>query len=632
MRNPIRSPKVRELGWRTVVTIVCFCLAGMTSLPAAVAYQTEVLYGDGFIHADKAYAYFAQGQYAATEREVQAALRYYPAHPRLLLLLAQAVERQGDTATALRLLTDLNANHPGFAQALAIRGYFHAKLADHIAAVQYFQLALNSADNENVDREGLRVNLIDSAMRSKQPKLAADYLQPEDPAPLRIQLVRQLIEANDNQTALKVLETVPASGISRVAQAELLFLRGSILEQTGQTAAALATFDEVLKLVATGESPYLKSESLWKLAEAAERRGDVGQALKLGDDSVRALPDNTIRRLQFAYMAKRHKQDRIAAEHMEYAIRLDPNIPLAVLQDAAYSLKRLGENKKAMHYFERSLDKQIKPESLPAAQQQKAIELNYDLRREHETLEKTWGMYTSFTYWRPTVGDAVLQGSQEFFWQPYNRNGRKLLVFNRYYGNIWSQAPDAKGPYDWSPTVASSGWSTAQGGIGISWKPLTDANLVLTAEKLFPAGQQGINDWLYRVGYSWDRGYEFKPYVKSWPYVTVYAEYDQWASSGRQIFGMETRWGHSTRLGERSSRAVFTPHLFFTASYDSGYDDNGGQTRLAMAAGPGFVYRKWYREDKYNAPRSYWDLTVQYRLNLGVRRIDGLLVQWFNSF
>ena len=632
MRNQIYAKRSDKLNKIALGGFVCLCLFGLAPVQPARAYQTEPLYGEGFLHADQAYTYFSKGQFAATQRELETALRFYPQHPRLLLLLAQAQEQQGDFTAASQTLGDLIRQHPGFAQALAVRGYLHARMAEHSAAVEWFKQALASDDHENVDHHSLRINLIDSALRSNQPRIAAGYLEPEDPATLRIQLVRKLIEAADNTTALQVLDTFPTSGMNKVAQAELLFLRGSILEQSGQAQAAKTDYSSVLSLVQSGESPFLKSEVLWKLAEAAERSGDIAQALKLGEEAVQALPESNVRRLQYAYMAKRHKQEQIAAVHMEAAIRQDPNIPVAVLQDVAYSLKRLGENRKAMAYFKRSLDRQTPSEALPAGQRQKAIELNYDLRREHETLEKTWGMYTAFTYWRPTVGDAVLQGSQEFFWQPYNKNGRKLLVFNRYYGNIWSQAPDARGPYDWSPTVASSGWSTAQGGLGISWKPLTDANLVLTVEKLFPAGQQGINDWLYRVGYSWDRGYEFKPYVKSWPYVTFYGEYDQWASSGRQIFGMETRWGRSTRLGDRNSRSVFTPHLFFTASYDSGYDDNAGQTRLAMAAGPGIVYRRWYREDKYNAPRSYWDLTVQYRFNIGVRRMDGLLVQWFNSF
>jgi hypothetical protein len=33
--------------------------------------------------------------------------------------------------------------------------------------------------------------------------------------------------------------------------------------------------------------------------------------------------------------------------------------------------------------------------------------------------------------------------------------------------------------------------------------------------------------------------------------------------------------------------------------------------------GPGFNVRYWFREDHYNAPRSYLDFGVQYRTSLG---------------
>ena len=157
------------------------------------------------------------------------------------------------------------------------------------------------------------------------------------------------------------------------------------------------------------------------------------------------------------------------------------------------------------------------------------------------------------TYWSPAGGDALLQASVEFDWQVYNKNGRKIILFNRYYGNVWSQAPNTMGPFAWSPTIVSYGWETTQGGVGVSWKPITDANLVLTVERQFPVGRQGVYDWLYRAGYSWDKGYEFKPFVKSWPYITFYGEYDYWSSADRHSFGIETRWGAQYTVG----RSVF---------------------------------------------------------------------------
>lgn len=632
MRNQILRKKIGELGRKAAIVAICLFVIGSLRPSAAQAYQALPLYGDGFLHADKAYSLFAQGRFKETKQELQLALNYYPDHPRLLLLAAQTMEQEGNYEDALRQLAVVNEKYPDFAQALAIRAYIYAKMARHSDAVVYFKRTLESLDDENVDRQGVRINLMDSALRSGQPATAADYLQPQDSSSLRLQIAKSLIDASLYQEALRILDRSAITNLAPVQAAEILFLRGSVLEKLGNDSEALSTYTEVLSLISQGDSPYLRSEVFWKFAETAERKGNVAKALEYGNESVAAWPDSTARRLQFAYLAKRHHQEALAAEQMEKAVQLSKGpVPVAVLRDLAYTLKNLGKNAKAMKYFEQSIDAAEKPESLPVEERRKAIELNYDLRREHETLERKWTVYSAVTYWKPSGGDALVQASVEFDWQIYNNNGRKLALFNRYYGNVWSQSPNSPGPFAWSPVIVSYGWETTQGGVGINWKPLTNANLVLSIENQFPVGRQGDQGWLYRVGYSWDQGYEFKPYVKSWSYRTFYGEYDYWTNNKRNSFGIETRWGRSTRLGGLSSRSVFTPHIFFTANYDSGYAAYD-QSNWAMAAGPGFVYRKWYREDKYNAPRSYWDFIVQYRFRLGSRRIDGLLAQWFTSF
>ena len=396
MRNQISEKKRRELTRKTALAVLSLFIFAAFHTSAVWAYQTETLYGEGFTHADKAYSYFAQGKYAETERELQAALGYYPGHPRLLLLLVQSLEQRGNYAEALKQIAEINEKNPDFAQALAIRAYIHAKMANHAEAVVYFKRTLESADGENVDRQSIRINLIDSALRSHEPAIAAEYLQEQDPQTLRLQIARNLIDSKMYDTALKVLDGVSISSLPALTAAEVLYLRASVLEKTGRNTEATAAYNEVLALIEPGGSPYLKSEVLWKFSEAAERKGDIPSALKLGRDSVNAWPESTARRLQFAYMAKRHKQEKIAAEQFEYAVlHSKESVPVSVVRDLAYTLKRLGENAKAMKYFERSIDAAEKPETLPAAQRQKAIELNYDLRREHETLERKWGMYDS---------------------------------------------------------------------------------------------------------------------------------------------------------------------------------------------------------------------------------------------
>jgi hypothetical protein len=68
---------------------------------------------------------------------------------------------------------------------------------------------------------------------------------------------------------------------------------------------------------------------------------------------------------------------------------------------------------------------------------------------------------------------------------------------------------------------------------------------------------------------------------------------------------------------------VLFPHGFIGAEYTS--DDPVAKTSAGI--GPGVSLRRWFREDVYTAPRSYWDLTVQYRARLtGDDRMRGLYV------
>ncbi len=112
-------------------------------------------------------------------------------------------------------------------------------------------------------------------------------------------------------------------------------------------------------------------------------------------------------------------------------------------------------------------------------------------------------------------------------------------------------------------------------------------------------------------------------------------------SSGRlkrdQAFGAgELRVGRSYRVDAISERLVFFPYAVVGADWlwnknaVSGFDIDGSDSyRLlgngsswSLGAGPGFNLRHWFREDRYNAPMSYLDLTTQYRFNIGGGQAD----------
>lgn len=111
---------------------------------------------------------------------------------------------------------------------------------------------------------------------------------------------------------------------------------------------------------------------------------------------------------------------------------------------------------------------------------------------------------------------------------------------------------------------------------------------------------------------------------------------DSAESSGKlkrdQAFGAgELRVGRSYRVDAISDRLVFFPYAVVAADWlwnrnrvsglnidgQDSYDLLGNGKSWSLGAGPGFNLRYWFREDHYNAPRSYLDLTTQYRFNVG---------------
>lgn len=112
---------------------------------------------------------------------------------------------------------------------------------------------------------------------------------------------------------------------------------------------------------------------------------------------------------------------------------------------------------------------------------------------------------------------------------------------------------------------------------------------------------------------------------------------EQWFVAG------ELRAGRSFRFGAGQTHWVVTPYVVVGADWldqrsrvrdiryplfpAQSFALNDTQRSWSLGAGPGVGVRYWFREDHYNTPRSYLDLTVQYRIAIGggdTQRAKGL--------
>ena len=257
--------------------------------------------------------------------------------------------------------------------------------------------------------------------------------------------------------------------------------------------------------------------------------------------------------------------------------------------DAAYAAKRLSDNERASRYFRFSLD---------LAEYEKSFtpQRMYGYRREIEVMERRWGVLIGTPYHAGELN--VWQGGIEAYWQPPvigYRDGKTIQFFIRSYLNFRN---GLAGPV---------GVSTLQETLGIRFKPFASQNLAFTAERLFAVGQDSVNDWLFRIGYSTGDGTDLRIDRRGWQDWQIYGEAAYYLQAQRLLIGTEVRYGVAMPIRNLSRLTVY-PHVLIAVDYDSAARD-----QLVDALGPGLSLRGWFGEDRYHAPSGWLEVSAAYR-------------------
>lgn len=432
----------------------------------------------------------------------------------------------------------------------------------------------------------------DTAMRDFSTALERGHWSAAEERNLRLALADSALAAHEPERAseaLVPLASEPDAAVQlRIAQLRL---------RNGDKAGALHAA-QLAQSHASSDEQRLSAAQIITFAQAPEPQ----------DDTAR-------RTLQTAYDLLRQNNDGDALEAFRVGLA-DGAGNAGNFADAGYAAKRLGANGEAIGYFKQSLDVDDNEHAFDAQRR-------FGYRREVQQLERHWGFVVSLPYqvsaFAPQGTVSVLQPGLEAYWQPPKigyRNGRILQFFVRGYGTA----------YDGSGNV--TGLPTAQGSVGARYKPIMDQNLVVSAERLLRIGRYSTNDWLARLGYSSEAGSDLRVTEPSWRSWQVYAEADYYFKQGRYVFYSELRYGHTWALPAISDHLTVYPHVAFVVDHDS-----RSLEKTAMGIGPGVQFRFWFRENRYSAPASWVDVTVQYRFPLtSAARARGLVVQatlWF---
>ena len=417
--------------------------------------------------------------------------------------------------------------------------------------------------------------------------------------------VNALYRAGLDSQALQAADTAIAALPGAAQDPDLIVQRGFIRQRLGQDELARRDFEAALgsgKLPVATEITLLAD--LGRKQQARQRFDAAGATGELAP-----LPAGEV-----AYLAVRVGDD---AQALAYFNRADATGKLAntAYQDAAFSALRSRQDDQAIAYFKRTID------DAQALKLTMSPQLQFNTRRAVAEVSREWGLIASLNYRgavsglgiNPNASAGSLQGGVEAYWRPWGyQNGQYAEVFARAFQTLYNQS-------------GASGGQTLQAAVGMRYKPLAEQNLVLSFSRVIsPSG--GRNDWLAQIGYSAGRGTDLRVDVPSWWTGRVSAEAGRYLSAGQTYALGEVQAGRSFRLGDGNSgsdgRWVLFPHLSLAADYDSSSIE-----KSAAGFGPGLTTRYWFNEDPYNAPRSYVDLSIQYRYRLaGARRAKGLFL------
>ncbi|MEG0675970.1 MAG: hypothetical protein RR473_04900 [Comamonas sp.] len=641
---------------------------------AGVQAQERALMGAVWQHADRAYKAYAKGDYVHALQEARAARRLRPDVPRL-----QALEDQARAAVDAANAASAAQEKARRAQALAQQAYAKAQPPEQVdAAVAFIRQALQ-LNSRPLPWHVLQARLLLSAQRWSEVVAEVDaglQIHPNQPALLQAKAYA-LLQQGQGAQALQVLDQTlsSASGLSADARASLLRQGADTALVTGQLAqgrewarqlqtmsvenaaqdatARLQLLQPDLSFKPLIPAPDLScnadtvctasyafdienglanaayaaarlqqwpqvqslSESLlklqpakgayWQLSIAALQGLGQSDAARAQAQQAMADQDSGLKPAELAQIAH-IAGDKQAEADFYTAAELGRELPAAQLEDAAFAAEHVGDSRAAVRRHVAALD------SADAGQIHFTPQQRQDVRLAVGDLDRQWGSSAGVFSSRGSTlpggqsgasGYRSLQTVGEVFWRPQQLRGDGTFVdlYGRYMGNLRAAPQEATGP------------ESSQLALGIRVKPFGRQNLIVAAERWQKLGAASRNDWLLRAAYSYTKDMYGPVNRERWMTGDLYLEAGRYLQSGEKYATGELRYGPQWRLrGSDSGGWGLWGYGVVAAEYNSSYRRTG-----AGSAGVGVSLRRWLREDRTHAGRSWVDFTVQYRARLG---------------
>jgi len=560
-----------RLGYRMQLIDALFAANDLAGVQAAASAAVAALPADDTSLLPlvlRGYAVAAQGRAADADADFARALKTSQASARdqrvARIIIADVWIAAGEPQRALDLLAPLQAEGDDSDAAIALRrARARAALANPVVA----------------SLDPLRRPIIECLLDEYG---SSCYVHPADPGFAAARAAQKASAANDRTAALReargAVQAAPDDPQHRVQLINALVAAGNTREAN----------DEARQMVATG--------------------------------MLDALPDTTA-----AYIAQRAGNARVAYQRFSLADKAGA-LPPGAAADAGYAAMHAHRNREAAQYFERAIDASTAPSSdapggapsTPSTPSTPA-QLN-DLRSAHADVTRNWGFNASLNYRgagmqpgyasSPTPGTSNnWQSGVEAYWRPFGSLGERMF-------EVYARGYESFGVKNGGPT----GVDTLQATVGARAKPFTQIDAIVAFERIIPIGSRVNPDWLARLAYSGGFGIERRVDVPAWWTTRIYAETGTYLNTGSVYATTNVQMGRTFRMDSYSPKWTVFPYLVLGADYDSSINHS-----IPLGAGVGISTRYWFRDSQYDAPRSYVDLSVQYRLKIsGDERARGV--------
>lgn len=396
---------------------------------------------------------------------------------------------------------------------------------------------------------------------------------------------------------------------------ELRAQRGRVRQALGKAALADEDFNQVLQ--SDQAALPLQIEMLSRLGQGDEARRRFNAGLEAG-------VFDGMSRVELAYLAATAGDSARAYALFDQSYQ-DGSLPPAAIPDTGYAALNARRDPDASTYFRRTVDAVDKGDISLAPQQL------FETRRAIADIERTWGATASLNYrgasLQPGSGIAPsgtnnsAQIGGEVYWRPFGyRSGRPIEVYASVFETVYNK--------DHSITGAP----TAQGGVGVRWKPFSETNLIVALQRQIKIGSaSGDGDWLARLAYSNSFGTDLRVDQPSWWSGQIFGEVGRYIDHEQTYSIFEGQLGRTYRLDNINPKLTITPHLVIGSDFNSSLKAPAEKTAIGM--GPGVNMRYWFREDHYKAPQSYVDFSLQYRFKLsGDDRAEGVVLRTTFSY